>query len=560
MKIHKIFVVIILAFVSGNSLNAQNIETISTFPKPGLSGGINASTQFYSVNGRDARRSPFSYVLAGNLRFKWGLVNVPMSFSFRDQSLSYGASFNKFGISPYYKWAKVHLGHRSMRFSKYSLSGKNFFGIGTELTPGNFRLAAFRGKIRNHLAQRDTVIFGANLVPTYERKATGVKVGYGSSRNFIDLIYLKIKDDDSEQFAKNPEAIAQLDPAENLVLGTEWKLFILKNLSFNGSLNASSYTENRSLKSFNNEEGLAKFFSGLSTINPSTKASVAGELGLNFSLNSFQLGLNFRRIEPNYRSLGTPFIQADVQSYTVNTSFSFFKRKASISAQGGIEKNNLRNLDYLGRKRVIAALRLSILPMEGLNVNVNYSNYQYESVDGLVELNDTLRYINVNKALGASIAYNTKGEEFSYGAFLYVNRMTVKDLSPIQNINGDIITFTSNLGISLDWKLLNLKLKPSLIYNKFDLVNDEQRSYGLGVKIDKSFYDKKLSTGFNTRWTNNDRNGKRDGRVWSNTISVNYKVTPKQSLKANAGIIDRSSVVRTSYREFRGTIGYGLRF
>ena len=552
--------IFILLWISGGGLVGQNIETITTIPKPGLSGGINVGTQFYGVDGRTARRSPFSYVISGNTRFKWGLLNVPVSFSFRDQNLSYGTSFNKFGMSPYYKWARLHLGHRSMRFNRYSLSGKNFFGVGMDLTPGKFRLSAFRGNIRNHLAQRDTLVFGANLVPTYTRKAYGVKVGYGSSKNYFDVVYLRVRDDRSDEFPDRQIAISQLDPADNLVVGTSWRLQIMKRLNMTGSLNASAYTENASLRELNGDEGLVKAFGGLTTINASTKASVAGDMALNLNLNSAQVGLSYRRIEPNYRSLGTPFIQADVESYMANTSLRMLNNKLIFSANAGLERNNLRNLDYLGRKRLIASLQANVIPNTGTNINLYFTNFQYENVDGLVELNDTLRYVQVNRSLGGNINYNPKKEDFDYGAFLTINRMVVEDQSPIQVINSDIVTFTSNVGLNLEWTLLELSVKPSFLYNQFNLTDDKQQSYGLGLSVGKTFFEKKLRTRFRTRFNYNDRNGKRDGRVISARVGINYKVTDLHSFNMNLGIMDRNSIVRQSYREVRSNIGYGLRF
>ncbi len=556
---NNLFIVCLIIIITGSGLFAQNIETITYIPKAKVSGGINVMTSFYAVDGRDARRSPFSYVVSGNTRFKFGLLKVPVSFSFRDQRLSYGASFNKFGLSPYYKWIKVHLGHRSMRFSKYSLMGKNFFGVGTELTPGKWRFSAFRGTFQNHLAQRDTLVYGAELIDTYKRRAWGVKLGYGTSRNYLDLFYLKVKDDVGQSLPDTSGSITSLDPAENMVLGTDWSCNIWRGLSLKGSLNLSAFTENTYLNEISSN-GVVQALGSLVKVNPSTKVSFAGELGVRLNLTAAQLGLNYKRIEPNYRSLGTPYIQSDLEAYTAQTSFYMFQRKLNFNLHGGIERNNLRNLDYLGRKRLIGSIRAGYIGHKNFVANLSYSNYQYEFTDGLVELNDTLRYVNVNQSIGGAFSYKTRSDIFQYGAFLNVNRMTIKDQSLLDVIDNDIISTSSSLGVILEWKEKLFSVRPTIILNQFKIKEEDQQSYGLGLKVKKQLYDKKLTTSISSRFTLNDKENQRDGHVFSNSLSLFYKMHKNHSLRSKVGWIHRKSRIRSSYSEWRGNISYGFRF
>ncbi|MBL0118134.1 MAG: hypothetical protein IPP89_03920 [Saprospiraceae bacterium] len=69
---------------------------------------------------------------------------------------------------------------------------------------------------------------------------------------------------------------------------------------------------------------------------------------------------------------------------------ALFKAKFNTNANVGIERNNLRNLDYLSRKRLIVNLNTSWMITKELLVSANFSNFKFETTDGLVEINDTL--------------------------------------------------------------------------------------------------------------------------------------------------------------------------
>jgi len=69
----------------------------------------------------------------------YGIV-LPFSFRLSEQQRDFRQPFNQFGVSPYYKWAKLHLGYRSHNWSTYALAGHSITGVGLELTPGKFQV------------------------------------------------------------------------------------------------------------------------------------------------------------------------------------------------------------------------------------------------------------------------------------------------------------------------------------------------------------------------------------------------------------------------------------
>jgi len=548
------------------SAQSQDLEKIGTRPKLLINGGFNIGTGLYSIKGLDARRSPFSYMASGSLRMKYGILDVPINFLFRDQQFSLGSSFNKIGISPRYKWIKLHLGHRSMRFTKYSMNGKVFFGVGAELTPGKFKLSAFRGNIRNPLAIRDTIVYGATLIPTYTRRATGAKIGYGSRSSSIEFAMLKIKDDTNT--ANPPRDIPEninldLDPVDNLVLSTEWKLRLLRQLSIRGSINGSAYTQNLLLSNGEDDEDDDRALSllkGLTTVNSSSKFSFAGELGINLNLRNLRLGAQYKRIEPEYRSLGIPFILNDIQATTFSAGVSLFKQKWIIDGVLGLEKNNLRNLDYSSRSRVLKSVRSNVNFNQNINLSLNHSNYQYEITDGLVEISDTLRFVNVNKNTSLSLNYMSDSEDFNYGGYGTIVRQVIQDVSPVMRLSDDVINNNYITGLNLMWKSRDFSIRPAFNYSKFLVAERNSARYGLSLGVRKGFFERRLQTNINTRYNRNTTNGKGNGYVWTNRLGVNYKLNETNALQFSSIYLKKRAIIGRNFDELRLNMSYGYRF
>lgn len=544
--------------------SAQDLENINQRPDFTVNGGLNVGGGLYSISGIDARRSPYSYMVSGSLRLQYGVLDVPVQFLFRDQQFSLGSSFNKIGISPRYKWIKLHLGHRSMRFTKYSMNGKVFFGAGAELTPGKFKISAFRGTIRNPLAIRDTIVFGATLIPTFTRRATGLKIGYGSRASSLEFAMLKIKDDatSADPIPVLPSNISvNLTPVDNLVLSTEWRLQMWKRLTFSGSLNGSTYTQNQLAGEDNNEEsrGLS-FLSGLTTVNSSSKFSMAGELGLNLNVRNFRLGAEYRRIEPEYRSLGIPYILNDIQAYTFTGGISLFQQRWIIDGVLGLEQNNLRNLDYTSRDRVLKSLRSTVNFNPNLNLSVNHSNYQYETTDGLVEISDTLRFISVNRNTNASLNYMSQNDEFNYGGYVTLVRQVVRDVSPVMQLTDDVVNNNYITGANLRWNSADFSLRPAINLSKYYIAERISSRYGLSLGARKGFYDKKLQTNAVTRYNKNTINGKGNGYVWTTRLGCSYKLSEKSAVQLNSIFLKKRALIGKNFNELRLNVNYGYRF
>jgi len=139
----------LLALV-GLKTHSQSIDNLLSAPWFGLSGGLSAQTVF-SAGINEPHRTPFTYLLSGNLSPIVKGFAVPLSFSYSNQQVnhSYSNPFNQFIIAPSYKWVKLHIGTANMSFSPNTFSGQQFKGFGADLTPNNpFKISFMYGQLR----------------------------------------------------------------------------------------------------------------------------------------------------------------------------------------------------------------------------------------------------------------------------------------------------------------------------------------------------------------------------------------------------------------------------
>ena len=181
--------ILLLTLIAGifckETIRAQDLGSLGSQKPFTLRGSAQVRGIFYNASGIQNRRTPFSYLFAGNLVASFYGVSMPVNFSISEEDRSVSQPFNQFGISPHYKWITVHLGYQNVNFSPYTLAGYTMLGAGVELTPGKFRLGFMYWRL-NRATTIDTTT--QSLAPiSFSRKAFAVKIGYGTEKSFIDF-------------------------------------------------------------------------------------------------------------------------------------------------------------------------------------------------------------------------------------------------------------------------------------------------------------------------------------------------------------------------------------
>ncbi|MBI3235444.1 MAG: hypothetical protein HYZ42_15640, partial [Bacteroidetes bacterium] len=210
-------------------LEGQNLKNFDKKHPIKISGSIGGTGTLYAVSGIPNRRQPFSYIVNGNITLNvLGIVKVPLSFMISEQNRKFQQPFNQIGFSPEYKWLKVHVGYRSLKWGEYSLAGYNFLMRGVEVQKEKYRAGFVYGRL-NRKTTPDTLQF-KNLLPAYRRMGFSVKLGYGKPNNFVDLVYFRSWDiRDSLQTPANYETVL---PQQNAVLDIITQQKFLKKFTF----------------------------------------------------------------------------------------------------------------------------------------------------------------------------------------------------------------------------------------------------------------------------------------------------------------------------------------
>lgn len=547
---------LLVLMVVAAMLNAQD--------KPTLSGGFNVGGEVYDVNGIQARRSPYSYQINGRVALSYKGFTLPISGSYRDAQFSYDYTFNRLGIAPSYKWAKVYLGWNTMSFSQYTMAGRSFYGLGFELKPGLFTISGLKGKIQNPLAIRDTLVDGASLIPTYDRQVLGGKIGYGKDRSKIELIIMQIKDDESS-FQYNNEYTSsygyqQLTPRENILIGINGGLSLFKKVDLFVNTGFSGYTADQRdtlyIKYGSEAPDLAY---DVFKANSSSSFALAGDGGINVRLGSGRLGVKYRRVDPFYSTLASNYFVNDVEQYTFTGGVGLWQRKLRLDGQVGLENNNLTGRRTNTTDRVIANANLNFYPNEQFYGTLTFSNFQTTSENQILQLDDTLRFVSVSNQIGISSAYIPKMNEKTMTINLSAFYNTVSDQSETQQI-GDINILSLNLSNNVGFKPLDLTIGGNITFNQYEYANVQQNRYGFGLRATKRFFEKKLSFNTSANFSINEYDGKSDGQNQTYQLSTSYKTGKKSNISLNVSHRKVASLINRSFDETRAILRYGLNF
>lgn len=427
-------------------LRAQDVESVITAPTFTLSGGLGASAEVYSASGIEERKQPFSWILSGSLVPTLKSFSMPLSFvlSDREQSLT-RQPYNVVGLSPSYRWATLHLGYRSMNFSKYTLAGKRFFGAGLELKPGPVRVGMMYGRFERAI-EADSA--DPLIRPTYALFGHAVQLGYENGGTKALVSWLRAKDDTTslQTQLSDPDRT----PQENNAFGLELAVGIIpERLTFEAEGGASIYT--RDLTSSDVDGGgateLPGFAGEIQDLKYSTTMTLASRVGLNLTFPKWGVRLGYERIEPEYRSLGANYFNTDIQNITVAPRF----RLGSLNLSGsiGIGQNNVLGQRAVQTDRLIGSLMADWQATKEFGISLNGTNYSTGQSAGRGPVNDTIAVRNVSRSLAVAPRLMLSGSERSHSFSLAVGYQDFTDLNAFTLQPTDYSSVTGSLGYNL---------------------------------------------------------------------------------------------------------------
>ncbi len=571
LTIKKLKYISVLSVLLSTYASSQDLEKLPDSLYFKANGGVNFGLSGYASSGMDARRDPFSYILNANLVLNISdAISMPFSAILSSGSKTYNTPhYNIVGISPKYKSVTVHAGYRNMQFSPYTLNGISFFGLGVELEPKDsfWKFKSLGGRFAKGIPFRNDIT-GQVELPSFERWGWGGMLTLGNKDYSTDLILFKATD--NHRSVKIPDTL-NITPKENLTFGFNTKLKLAEKLTLSSEFAASAYTEDTRMEEiFYDRYSYLNNLGNLFTPRLSSTFSKAVGVTLSYTEDKYTLGATFQRIDPDYITLGSTYMNNDFRNITFNLARSFLENRIIFSGNYGVQKNNLNNDRQTDENRIISSAQLSYNVTEKLNLMGNYSNYSTNSEPSYLNFIDSVRYAQVAENYGGMASYSTGNDVISHNFNLNLTLQKSDMLNNTATEVTEIKTRTKNavLSYTFSYQPLKLSLNSSLNATIFESANMNSTTIGPVFSLQRPFFERKINTSLAYSFMNSESNG------LNNTTSIirlnaSYKLKPKHTLKFVGAMTFMGRMVRDEETEefvqkksgeYRFTLNYAWNF
>lgn len=543
----------------GWGVQAQNLEKLDLHRPVTVSGSAGLNLGLYTAFGAPSRKDPFQWMANTNLTFNvLNLVSIPVSANFSQQNQRFMQPFNQYGASPKYKTFTGHVGYRNLTFSQLSLAGHTFLGAGAEMNPGKWRLGACYGRFRRAVSAEEADANNVDI--SFRRMGYAAKVGYGTNSDYLDLSVLKAWDAPSS-IRINSDSLGTVTPEENLVWTVAGKKTVAKKLVVEGEYGRTAIT--RDTRALTVQTGtpydqLGGFFT------PRTSTIYRGAFlgGMGYTGRTYSAKLAYKRIAPDYRTLGAYFFNNDMEELTANLSKTLFKGKVSFSGGGGAQRNNLAGELATNTARIIGNANVSAVLSPTWNVSVQASNFSsFLRVEQNV-LSDSLNFYQVSRNLGGSLTHLLGNDDVRHTLNMTLSYQ-VANARKEYSVDFDDETqfYNCNLGYNLNQKPQGLTLGVNLTTGLNISEAGQLLNTGPVLVATKTFKDKKIKAGLTTSYLRVFLNGSPNSTVLNNKMKLDLNLWKHHGLGFTSAFLHRGATsTAPAFSEYQFNAAYTFRF
>jgi|AntRauTorckE5430_2_1112549.scaffolds.fasta_scaffold00174_4 hypothetical protein len=561
-----------LLFLASWALAAQDVgATVERLAKLreqqlNITGGINLTSQAYYAAGIPARRDDFLWGARANLNFSYLGINAPFSFVFSEANQNFGLPAYSFvGISPRYKWATLHAGDRSLSFSRYTMSGISFRGVGVTLEPGKFHVSGFYGKLNRALAN-DLNALG-DLNGFYQRNGYGARVGYGGKTTAVYANFFAADDQEADGLPPQTELGPAVGLQNNKVISLEGRQQLGKRLSLFGELAHSAFNGNRSAAPLTDAStNFGNSLLGLFSPTEETQTGQAYTLGAAYSQTKYGLQARYERISRGFRTLGALFFNKDSENITLGVNRNFLENKLTVFLNGGLERTNLDSEEQESTNRLIAAANLNYRPTDKWMLSAGYSNFRNDTKlraqTNVLAPVDSIFLAQVNQSGNVMALRQLGSKDRPSSVRLMLMRQQANNIvnDEVNNNANSLVTIAS-LAYTAGNPEAGLQWNAGLTYNatRIGTINNNALSPTLG--LNKNFFNNALATQLQTALSLSEQNGD-NNRIFNLSLGGTYRLANSHRLGLRANHINRfgSDLPNRNFREWFGSLTYGYNF
>ncbi|MCU0431438.1 MAG: hypothetical protein MUF42_15850 [Cytophagaceae bacterium] len=559
MKINKLWWIFLLIIFETLNSNAQDLAQLGKKDAIKVNGSLSFMNMLYAQNGLPQnRRDPYAWLLSGSIGINVAGWSAPFTFTLSSQSRSFNQPFNNYGLSPKYKNLTLHAGYRNMTFGSYTLNGHTFLGGGVEYTPPHWKIAAMYGRMLRAV-EEDTLNASVTGSPAFERWGHGARVGYEDNGHGLDISYFKGRD--VLNSISYVPVKSEVRPGENLSLGISGKTKF-KKLILQAEYGTSAYTSD--LRSEETEtNSIFSKLNGLFTYRGTTAVYHAMKGSVSYSIRKVNLGASYERIDPGYQSMGSYFMNGDLENVTFNTATRIIKDKANLAFNIGTQRDNIKETKAMTTRRLIGSVNLSYNPSQKWNFAGTYSNFQTSANTAQriqqFQNNDTLRFLQVNQNANVTIGYNGGSKEKKNGVTLNIG-WQVADNN--QRENSSTRMLNGNLTYRRTLTAKSLTLGAGVNANQSDLGGRISNAIGPIVTASSAFWKKKIKSSLTSTVNHVETSGAPNSTVWNINMNHNMVLAKRHSFVMTLSMINYLTATASygKYQEYMATVGYSVGF
>jgi hypothetical protein len=212
--------------------------------------------------------------------------------------------------------------------------------------------------------------------------------------------------------------------------------------------------------------------------------------------------LRYERVAPDYVTLGAYNVVNDMRNITIAPTVQLLGGKINLSANAGMQVNNLDNSKTSDTKHWVANLNAAVVPNEHWAFNGGYSNFSnYTRIRPLEDPYfsnplDTLDFYQVNNSYNAMIMYRTGDKNKQHAITLNTSYQYASDKSSAADAVENLSRFfTSNLSYSYSLQPRALSMTGGVNYYRNTATGLHTAFMGPSVSVNKQYLDKTLRTG-----------------------------------------------------------------
>ncbi len=562
------------------SLGAQDVESLlegqagtTRLGVPfALDGSFGVSFRSYQAWDIADRQTPLASSISANATIRSYQLTIPFSFImhnldevdhpftrayWKDYLSNQRNRFTRFGASPYYKWITLHAGHRYMDFSEFTLANHNFLGAGLDLTPGKWRIAAMGGRLAR--AEPQSRSLRTPFIQQYTRTGWGAHVAYGDTKDRVGLSLFSAKEDPASLVGEVDSQFL-VTPLENLVISLNGKKTIRKYLSIEFEIAQSALTRNAGDP--DDDQGFFLYRSFLFQRKTSTDLRHAANVKLDYSRNDFRAGLEYRRIDAGYRSLGAYFFNDDLENYTAYTNFSLMKKTLHLQIQGGLQRNNLDGTKQASFERLIGSANAAYR-LKNWVLGASLSNFSSRVDYQLSQELDSLNVVVVSREASLTGSRSFLGKSGNSATLTLVGGVqTVEDGIDNPDASAASNLYYANVNYSVSTPT-HWRFGATTDVNHHRLSGLSLSRYGGGLQAGKEFLGGKVLTGIGSNiYLQTSTEGLRQ-TLWSHFLRGSWQVMQQHALHLQVNLLTNHKKLHGTTQQFSelmAVIGYNVQF